>query len=77
MTRKIRQLLGALLIMLFVIVYALTIMVIGETSRVRELGQPWKTLFFLVAGLVWVLPLLPLVRWMQKPDAGEAPLPRG
>lgn len=24
--------------------------------------------FYAVAGLAWTLPLLPLIRWMQRPD---------
>ena len=26
--------------------------------------------YYAVAGMGWVLPLMPLIRWMQKPDPG-------
>ena len=30
-------------------------------------GMPWplRALFFVTAGLVWILPLKPLLRWME------------
>ena len=30
-------------------------------------GAPWplQALFFLVAGIAWILPLKPLIRWME------------
>jgi hypothetical protein len=31
-------------------------------------GLPWPVLalYYLVAGIVWILPLKPLLRWMEK-----------
>ena len=31
--------------------------------------------YYAVAGMGWVLPLMPLIRWMQKPDPGMEPEP--
>ena len=40
---------------------------IVATAAERIAGAPWplKALFFLVAGIAWVLPLKPLLRWME------------
>ena len=37
-------------------------------SRIAETSTAVQTMIFLVLGIVWILPLLPLIRWMQKPD---------
>jgi hypothetical protein len=36
-------------------------------------GAPWPVhlLFYLVAGIGWVLPLKPLLRWMMAADRGR------
>ena len=28
----------------------------------------WQMLFYVVTGLGWVLPAMPLIRWMSRPD---------
>jgi hypothetical protein len=30
-------------------------------------------IYYVVAGLGWVLPAMPLIRWMSKPDKNKAP----
>ncbi len=37
----------------------------GTITRAPKLLQ---TVFYIVLGLIWILPLLPLIRWMGKPD---------
>ncbi len=67
MRRRTRKLVGSMLLMLFLIVYALIAMSVGA-GRVIESSTLVKTLYFLVAGLLWVIPAGLLVRWMQRPD---------
>ena len=67
MPQRLRKLVGTIVLVVFIALYALTAMTIAAaklpgTSGLVQLG------FFLVAGLAWVLPALPLVTWMQKPD---------
>jgi len=69
MNPRLKKLIGALVMVLFVIVYALLIMALAPrllagASKMVEMA------FYLVAGLAWVLPLLPLIRWMEKSKAG-------
>jgi hypothetical protein len=28
-----------------------------------------ESIYYVVAGLAWVLPAMPLIRWMSRPDA--------
>ena len=34
-----------------------------------SINGPLAFLYYVVAGLGWVLPAMPLIRWMSKPDA--------
>jgi hypothetical protein len=54
---------GILLILLLIAGWAVLVATIAESLG----GLPWplKALFFLAAGIVWILPLKPLLRWME------------
>lgn len=54
---------GILLILLLIACWAVLVVTLAE--RLPALAWPLKALFFLVAGLVWILPLKPLLRWME------------
>jgi membrane protein implicated in regulation of membrane protease activity len=65
MTRRKRKLIGTLLLIIVVPVYA---MLAVELSRYVLAGASWwaQALFFLVAGVAWAIPVLPLIRWMER-----------
>jgi hypothetical protein len=67
MRRRTRKLIGTLAMLTFVLVYAPLAMALAE-SRIRDAPGVVQALAFAVLGLVWVVPLLPLIRWMQRPD---------
>jgi hypothetical protein len=54
---------GVGIILLLILVWA-AIVAVGF-DFVRSLPWPLHALYFLVAGIVWVLPLRPLLRWME------------
>ena len=69
MNPRLKKLIGTIVMVAFVIVYALVVMALAPriltgASKLVELA------FYAVAGLAWVLPLLPLIRWMEKKPAG-------
>ena len=66
MPRRLRTLLGTVIILVFVIVYALVAMALAE-SRIQGAPKLVQTIAYLALGLAWVLPLLPLIRWMEGP----------
>jgi hypothetical protein len=40
-------------------------------SRVSEAPELVRALAYAALGLAWVLPLMPLIRWMERPDPGS------
>jgi hypothetical protein len=67
MQRRIRKLVGTLAIFVFVILYALVAMALAE-SRIVDAPKVIQTIFYIVLGLAWILPVMPLIRWMERPD---------
>jgi hypothetical protein len=71
MRQRTRKLVGTIAMLIFVAVYALVAMALAE-SRIQDAPQAAQVVAYVVLGLVWVLPLLPLIRWMQRPDPDGA-----
>jgi hypothetical protein len=67
MRKRTRKLIGTALILLFVVIYGPVAMALAE-SRILAAPQVVQVLAFIVLGLVWIVPLLPLIRWMERPD---------
>ena len=67
MTRRTRKLIGTVVLLVFLPVY---VWVAAALAMGRiTLAPAWvQFAFFLVAGLLWVLPAGLLIRWMQRPD---------
>jgi regulator of protease activity HflC (stomatin/prohibitin superfamily) len=63
---RTRKLLGTIVLLLFLAVYATAAAVIGS-GRITLAPQWAQFAFFLAAGLLWVIPAGLLVRWMQRP----------
>jgi hypothetical protein len=62
-----RKPLGALIIVVWIVAYVAVAAVIGD--RIASEHWVWKLLYFPIAGLAWILPLKPLLRWMHAKDA--------
>jgi hypothetical protein len=64
---RTRKLIGTAAMIVFLIVYCLIAMVVGNAAlaKLTGLGQ---ALYFILAGLAWLPPAMLLVRWMQRPD---------
>ena len=68
MTIRTRKFIGAVILVLFLVSYALIAMALGASQIV---GGPYiaQVLYFFVAGLAWIIPAGLLIRWMQRPDS--------
>jgi hypothetical protein len=66
MTQRQRKLIGTVLLVMFVFVYALVVMAVGGIMMADKSGLT-RLVFFAITGLVWVLPAGALIRWMQRP----------
>lgn len=69
MRQRTRKLIGTIVLAIGVPVYALVVMTIASV-RLPDTSTLTQTLFFLVTGLLWLLPAGFLIRWMQKADDG-------
>ena len=67
MGTRLRKLIGTVVMLAFIIFYALFAMAVAE-GRITQAPKLIQTLAYIVLGLIWVVPLMPLVRWMAKPD---------
>ena len=54
---------GMLVILLLIAGWS--VLVVTLASLVGDWPWPLEALFYLVAGIAWILPLKPLLRWMQ------------
>jgi hypothetical protein len=65
MSTRIRKLVGALILLALVTVWALLAMAVAQFafSSGNSLAA-W--IFYVVAGLGWVLPAMPVVSWMSR-----------
>jgi Protein of unknown function (DUF2842) len=67
MSARNRKLIGTVVLLVFLALYAWFAAIIGA-GRIT-LAPHWvQFVYFLAAGLLWVLPALVLIRWMQRPD---------
>jgi hypothetical protein len=67
MSIRIRKLIGTVALFLLVAVWALLAVALAQ-SALTDQSAGLAALFYAVAGLAWVLPAMPLIRWMSRPD---------
>jgi hypothetical protein len=67
MNPRLRKLIGMIVMVSFVIVYALVAMALAQARPIQEADGLIKGLFYVIAGLGWVLPIMPLIKWMERP----------
>ena len=68
MPRRTRKLIGAFAMLAIVVVYALVVMALAQSPTLGEATGLLRGLFYVVAGMSWILPLMPLIRWMERRD---------
>jgi hypothetical protein len=66
-----RKLIGAVALIALVVCWSLVAMALAQLPAIK--ANKWvEGFYYLVAGLGWVLPAMPLIRWMSRPDAPRA-----
>ena len=68
MTRRSRKLIGAFVIVIYVVVYALIAMALAQALFVQEASGLAQGFIYAGLGLGWIIPLMPLIAWMERPD---------
>jgi len=66
MNPRIRKAVGALAMLTFVVVYAFVAMALADSRPVNEAPALVRTFVYMVLGLAWVLPMMPLIVWMER-----------
>jgi hypothetical protein len=67
---RLRKLFGAVALFVLVIVWALLAMAVAQFPAIRD-NTVLSILYYVVAGLGWILPAMPLVSWMSAPRPGS------
>ena len=68
---RTRKLIGAVALLALVCVWALFAMALAQ-SVLTDINGFVAAMFYVVAGLGWVLPAMPLISWMARPDRKDA-----
>ena len=67
--RRHRKLLGATIMIVFVVVYALVAMALSQAGPLQEASRLVQGLAYAVLGISWIFPVMPLIRWLENgPD---------
>ncbi len=66
MTARTRKLIGTFALLALVAFWSLLAMALAQ-SVLTDINGFVAAIFYIVAGLGWVLPAMPLVAWMAKP----------
>jgi hypothetical protein len=64
MRLRSRKFIGAIVLFVLVIVWALVAMALAQSPAIRD-NAVASVVYYIVAGLGWVIPAMPLVRWMS------------
>jgi hypothetical protein len=64
---RLRKLIGTLALLVLVTVWALLAMALAQSPTIRD-NSLLSVAYYAIAGLGWVLPAMPLIYWMARPD---------
>jgi uncharacterized protein DUF2842 len=68
MTIRTRKFFGTIFLLILVVVWSLLGMTVAQLPWLANSGLA-QAIFYVVAGIGWVLPAMPIVSWMARPDA--------
>ncbi len=66
MPLRLKKLIGTVLLIVLVVVYALVAVTIAS-AKLGESGPVVHLAYFFFTGLLWVLPAMAIIRWMAGP----------
>jgi hypothetical protein len=64
MSIRLRKFIGTVLLFALVIVWALVAMALAQAPLIHD-NEIASTAYYVIAGLGWVLPAMPIVSWMS------------
>jgi hypothetical protein len=63
---RLRKFLGAIALIVLVIVWALVAMALAQSPAIHD-SAVLSVAYYVIVGLGWVLPAMPIVAWMGRP----------
>ncbi|KUO62253.1 MAG: hypothetical protein APF80_14665 [Alphaproteobacteria bacterium BRH_c36] len=69
MNMRMRKLVGTVVLMAMIVVYALIAMIVAVALEVNTTSKFVELVFYAVAGLLWVVPAAIIIKWMSRDDA--------
>lgn len=63
---RLRKFFGAVALLVLVIVWALVAMALAQSPTIHD-NSILSVAYYVIAGLGWVLPAMPIVAWMSRP----------
>jgi hypothetical protein len=68
MSIRARKFVGTIALLMLVCLWGLLAMALAQ-SVLTDINSFVATIFYVVAGLGWVLPAMPLISWMSRKDS--------
>ena len=66
MAPRMRKMVGGVAMLAFVLFYALVAMALADSRPVNQASELVRSGIYIVLGLAWVLPMMPLIVWMER-----------
>lgn len=73
MTQRRRKLFGTVALLILILVYSLLAMFVAVVLQVNKANGVVELAYYVVAGLLWVVPAAAIVSWMAKEDPAPRP----
>ncbi|MCG8446597.1 MAG: DUF2842 domain-containing protein [Hyphomicrobiales bacterium] len=64
---RLRKLIGTIVIATFMVFYALLGMTIA-VYKLQDTSHMVQLAYYLIVGVFWAIPVMPVIKWMQRPD---------
>jgi hypothetical protein len=64
---RLRKFIGAVALLVLVIAWALVAMALAQVPVIRD-NTALSIAYYVIAGLGWVLPAMPIISWMSAPQ---------
>jgi len=71
MSIRLRKLIGTIALLALVVVWALVAMAVAQPV-LASANRLTAAIYYVVAGIGWVLPAMPLISWMSRPDRNDS-----
>ncbi len=68
MNIRTRKLIGTVALLVFLGLYALAALTVAIVLQVNEASKLTELAYYLVSGLVWIIPAGAIIAWMGRPD---------